>query len=211
MDEDYAQSLTQGDVSDDGLGRELQQREVTSTYSGNIFCWAWGTVWTAFFRDASQVFQGMFQREGTLAGAHSGRGQRPLGEVAFNLRSEATPGVGWVKGAGKSVCGRGNSMCKGPKVRNKKLSYAAGSQSKADHGVSWPWGTGWVTPHRTLWAQVTPCILSWGQQAAEEGGILTRVMARPHLGLEHSGLGRGLSCKFPHARNSAGARVMSVW
>lgn len=26
MDEDYAQSLTQGDVSDDGLGRELQQR-----------------------------------------------------------------------------------------------------------------------------------------------------------------------------------------
>lgn len=33
---------------------------------------------------------------------------------------------------------------------------------------------------------------------------------RSYLGLEHSGLGRGLSCKLPCARNCAGARVMSV-
>lgn len=44
-----------------------------------------------------------------------------------------------------------------------------------------------------------------------EGGISTRATTRSDLGLEHSGLGRGLSFKFLCARNCPGAWVMSAW
>lgn len=55
-------------------------------------------------------------------GAQSWGGQRrPLGKVPYNLRSEGSARVCWVKGKGKSSEQREwhlqrNSICKGPEV-----------------------------------------------------------------------------------------------
>ena len=67
-------------------------------------------------------------------GAESEGGQRrTLGHAAFNLRSEGRADIAWVKG---EVFSRGNSICKGPGVRNKKLRGMNATQSEAGHGVT---------------------------------------------------------------------------